>query len=292
MAVPERIKLQSGRYANVDSIPFQLPVACEPSPVAMAAFSIDWKKAAAILPGNELFPLKLFDKGVLLITVVNYLGTTIGKYIEYSIAIACTHGSDPSPPLLPAILQGAYQTGQFVLDLPVSTEISVKGGRGIWGMPKHQASLSFEARDGAIVAQYEADGMLGMALRVQRQEKMLLPLSLSVSSYAQFRGMLFKSYLYFDGAAAITLEKKDAAQLVIGNHPRVQPLKELEIDPHPLFTAYIPEARGTLDDHFECWFISAAQPPATSEPGLESVVTLGLDQQWPPPPKIKVNFDS
>jgi Acetoacetate decarboxylase (ADC) len=259
---------------------------------AMAAFSIDCQKAGALLPGNELFPLKLLNKGVLLITVVNYLGTTIGNYIEYSIAIACTHGSDPAPPILPAILQGTYQTGQFVLDLPVSTEISVKGGKGIWGMPKHQANLSFEAHDDAIVAQYEADGMLGLALRVQGQEKMLVPLSLSISSYAQFRGMLFKSYLYFDGHAAITLQNKNAAQLVIGNHPLVQPLKQLGIDPHPLFTAYIPEARGILDDHFECWFISAAQPPAISEPGLESVVTLGLGHQWLAPPKIEVNFDS
>jgi hypothetical protein len=292
MSVPARIRSQSGRYANVDGIPFQLPVACDPSPVVMAAFSIDLQRAGALLPGNELFPLKLLDKGVLLITVVNYLGTTIGKYIEYSIAIACTHGSDPAPPLLPAILQGAYQTGQFVLDLPVSTEISVKGGRGIWGMPKHQASLSFEADDDAIVAQYEADGMLGVALRVRSQKKMLVPLSLSVSSYAQFRGMLFKSYLYFDGHAAITLQNKDAAQLVIGNHPLVEPLKQLGIDPHPLFTACIPEARGTLDDHFECWFISAPEPPAISQPGLESVVPLGLGREWPAPPKIKVNFDA
>ena len=30
--------------------------------------------------------------------------------------------------------------GQYVWDLPVSTEISVKGGKGIWGTPKHQAT--------------------------------------------------------------------------------------------------------------------------------------------------------
>ena len=38
---------------------------------------------------------------------------------------------------------GKYGTGQYVFDLPVCSEISVKGGKGIWGMPKHQANLDF-----------------------------------------------------------------------------------------------------------------------------------------------------
>jgi len=224
--------------------------------------------------------------------VVNYLGTTIGNYIEYSIAIACTHGSDPAPALLPTILQGTYQTGQFVVDLPVSTEISVKGGKGIWGMPKHQANLSFKEQSGAIFAEYEADGMLGMALRVRQPGGLMVPLSLSVSSYAVFRGMLFKSYLYFGGKAVVTVEQNDAAQLIVGDHPAVQPLKELGIGPHPLMTAHIPEARGILDDHFECWFISSDLPPKSSGPGLESVVGLGLSKEMLPPPTIPVTFKS
>jgi hypothetical protein len=82
----------------VDGIAFQLPVACQPSPVILAAFSVDADAAAALLPGNELFPLRLLDKGLLVLTVVNYKGTGIGNYIEFSIAIACTHGTEPAPP--------------------------------------------------------------------------------------------------------------------------------------------------------------------------------------------------
>ena len=109
----------------------------------MAAFSINAEKARALLPGNEIYPLRLWNKGVLVITVIDYRDTAIGKYIEYSIAIACTHGPKPAPRLLPAVLMNNYGTGQYVYDLPVSTEISVKGGKGIWGMPKHQANLDF-----------------------------------------------------------------------------------------------------------------------------------------------------
>ena len=51
------------------------------------------------------------------------------------------------PPLLPLVFQKTFGLGQYVVDLPVSTEVSVKGGKGIWGMPKHQANLDFVVTD-------------------------------------------------------------------------------------------------------------------------------------------------
>ena len=148
MGIPRRLKEERGRFALVDGIPFQLPVSTEKSPALMAAFSINADKAKALLPGNELHPFRLWKKGLLVITVIDYRITTIGKYIEFSIAIACTHGKRPAPRLLPGIFMKTFGTGQYVYDLPVSTEISVKGGKGIWGMPKHRASLDFS--DGEI----------------------------------------------------------------------------------------------------------------------------------------------
>ena len=110
----------------------------------MAAFPISAARAAELIPGEEVHPFRLGgDVGLLVVTVVDYRTTDIGSYIEFSIAIACTHGLEPAPALLPALLRGRYGTGQFVVDLPVSTEVSVKGGKGIWGMPKHQANLDF-----------------------------------------------------------------------------------------------------------------------------------------------------
>ena len=81
-------------------------------------------KAQALLPGNELYALRLWNRGLLVVTVINYLQTTIGKYIEYSIAIACTHGAKRPPRLLPGLFMGPFSTGQYVVDLPVSSEIS------------------------------------------------------------------------------------------------------------------------------------------------------------------------
>ena len=285
MGIPRRLQKQAGRYSLVDGIPFHLPVYCRNSPCLMAAFSINAEKARALLPGNEIYPLRLWNKGVLVITVIDYRDTVIGKYIEYSIAIACTHGPRPAPRLLPALLMNNYGTGQYVYDLPVSSEISVKGGKGIWGMPKHQGNLDFVITDKTVSAQYDKDGQFAMKIEIEKPRKAWLPVSMAATNYCQYRGLLMKSSLYFKTKLGFTFLKKGSARLTIGDHPRVRALKDLEISENPIFTAFIPSANGVLDDHFEGWFLSFPEAPAVRPEGFESVIDLGLSEEWLAPPK-------
>ena len=285
MRMPKRLQQQAGRYALVDGIPFSLPVNSERTPALMAAFPIDAARAANLLPGDEVHPVRISSRRALLvITVVNYEITDIGRYVEFSIAIACTHGGSPAPPLLPAALRRHYGTGQFVYDLPVSTEISVKGGKGIWGMPKHQANLDFVISERTVSSQYDLDGRLAMRIEIDRPRFARFPVSTAAVNYCAFRGMLMKSSIYFRARAGINLPFSRSARLQIGDHPRVAPLKELGIAQRPLFAVWLPETGGVLDDHYEGWFLSYPEPPSSPPEGMESVVGLGLGQEWLPPP--------
>jgi hypothetical protein len=288
MGKPRRIAQQAGRHALVDTIPFTMPVQGIKCSTLLAAFPVDAAKAAALLPGNELHPFLLWNKGLLLVTVVDYRDTNIGKYIEFSIALAVTHGARPAPPLLPALLQGFFGTGQYVIDLPVSTEVSVKGGKGIWGMPKHQANLNYVEGARKISSQYDLDGQLGMYIEIERPGAIWLPVNTGAVNFSAFRGMLFKSTIYFTGKAGFSLFDKTAAKIVIGDVPRVQVLKEIGLEPQPVVTLYLPEVTGILDDHFENWFLSYPEPPATPPEGFESVIGLGQSQTWLAPPSAPV----
>ena len=284
MKIPRRLRRLSGRYALVDGIPYQMPVDSRNSPVLAAAFPINVERAKRLLPGNELHPARVFGKGVLLLTVVNYQHTDIGRYVEYIVAIACTHGPKPAPSLLPFVFRRYFGLGGYLYDMPVSTEISVKGGKGIWGTPKRQANLDFRVTESTITSQYDLDGMLAMRVEMQRPKRTWLPVSMAASSYSQFRGMLMKAYSYFSGKAGFSVLSKRACRLYIGDHPAMRPLKGLGIGPRTFFTAYLPKASGVLDDHFEGWFLSYEEPPSTPPEGLESVVDLGLSQEWLDPP--------
>ena len=286
--VPHRQERLRGHHATVDGIKYSMPVNSDDSPVLMAAFPINKRAAAAVLPGTELRPFSLGGKGLLVVTVVNYKSTDIGQYIEYSLAIAVTHGSRPAPPLLSLVFQKTFGLGQYVVDLPVSTEISVKGGKGIWGMPKHRASLDFVVTDSTVSAQYDDAGRLGCFVEIERPGPMGIPLKLAASNYCAFRGMLMKSDIYFEATGDIALGGNAKARLVLGDAPGVAVLKTLQPAEKPVFTAYLPEARGVLDDHYEAWFLTApTAEEAARIPGgdpLESVVGLGQGQEWLPAP--------
>lgn len=288
MGIPKRIKNYKGRHAMVDGISFTLPVQATQSPALMAGFFCDYQKAKALLPGNELHPMKYFNgKAIFMVTVIDYRITSIGKYIEYSLALACTRGSRPAPRVLPAILMKTYKTGQFILDLPVSSEISVKGGKGIWGMPKHQANLDFKIGEDIVSAQYEKDGEFAFRIEIGKPKRTWLPIKIGAINYSHFRNMLMASYIHFDTKAGIRFGKKATGSLFIGNHPRTRYLHELQIESKPFFTLFMPETNGILDDHFECWFMSYKNKPEKVTPeGFESVFNLTLNEDWLTPPSI------
>ncbi|WP_158860579.1 acetoacetate decarboxylase family protein [Lunatibacter salilacus] len=284
---PKRIKQYTGRYALVDGIPYQMPVRAANSPAFLAGFTCDWEKANALLPGNEIHALKLPNgRAILLITVINYVDTSIGKYIEYSIAIGCTKGKKPAPRILNTVFFKSYGTGQYILDLPVSSEISVKGGKGIWGMPKHQANLDFIDTEEAVSSQYEKDGLFAFRIEIKKPKSPSLRIKIGATNYCRYRNMLMASYIYFDTKAGVNLFGKAQAKLYIGDHPNVAMLRDIDINPDPMFTVYMPAANGILDDHMQCWFMTYDEPPAAMPEGFESVFHLGNGEEWLAPPSI------
>jgi Acetoacetate decarboxylase (ADC) len=282
--MPRRLKRQHGHHALVDGIPFALPVRSFRMQALMAAFPVDTEQARTFLPPS-MSPVRLWDKTLLVITVVNYQDTSIGKYIEYSVALTAARRDSDPPRLLPLLLPGPFRFGQYVVDLPVSSEVSVKGGKGIWGMPKHQANLDFIDEDGRVSSQYDKDGRSGVYVEIDRPGGPRLPMSIGASNYCTFRGMLMKSDVYFRGRAEVGLARRAQGRLHLGDHPRIEPLKRLEVGERPLFTVFFPEARGVLDDYLESWFLPYGNAPAEPPEGLESVVELGLGEDWLPPPK-------
>jgi Acetoacetate decarboxylase (ADC) len=292
MGVPKRQERLRGRHAYVDGIRFVMPVDSNNSSAMIAAFSIDWDKARALIPPGDVHPFRLWNRGVLVVTVINYRETDIGAYIEYSLAIACTKGAKAAPRLLPGVLMSYFGTGQYVFDLPVSSEVSVKGGKGIWGMPKHKANLDFVTGQKWASSQYDLDGQMVSRFDVLLPKSYWLPLNMGAANYCVFRGMMMKSLIYFRGKVGFYLMRPGSARLVLGDHKRADVIRNLDVDPNPIFAGYIPEVLGVLDDYFEGWFVTLEeQPSAPISEGLETTYPLGLSQDWLAPPQRDPNFN-
>ena len=281
MRIPRRQRRIAGRHALVDGIPFVMPIDSRQSPAFFAVFTIDARRAATLLPGGEVHPLRVSpSRALLAITVVDYRVTDIGPYIEFSVAIPCTHGPRPAVPIAPGLLMRAFGSGQFVLDLPVSTEVSVKGGKGIWGMPKHQADLDFTITPTQVASRYELDGQLVMHVEIDRPDRFSFPVNVAAANYCTYRGMLMKSFISFAGRMHAAVGRRAVARLVLGEHPRADAWRGLDISSQALFTAFIPDSRGVLDDHYESWFLTYPEPVEQRPEGLETVVDLGRSEEW------------
>ena len=153
-------------------------------------------------------------------------------------------------------------------------------------MPKHQGNLDFVITDDEVSSQYDLDGQLCMRIDIDRPTMLRrIPLSTSAANYCAFRGLLMKSTIYFKGRTDVALSRWADARLTLGPHPRMDPLRTLDISSRPMFTAYIPDSAGVLDDHFEAWMLTHSERPTTQPEGLESVVDLGLHEDWLPAPE-------
>ncbi len=286
MSIPKRIKKYTGRFALVDNIPYELPVQTKGSPCMMSGYTCDFEEAKKLMP-HELEPLKLPNgKAVFLATIIDYTKTNIGDYVEYSLAIACKRKIGFFKILFKALITGKLHLGQYIVDLPVSSDVSVKGGKGIWGMPKHKANLDFKVTDSMVSSQYEKDGQFAFRVEMERPKGHSIKLKLAATNFSIFRNMLMASYIFFESKFKFNLFKKAKGALYIGDHPKVAGLKGLNITSDPFFTMYMANTVGVLDDYYESWFVTYDKMPEVMPEGLEAVVDLGLSEEWLPAPSV------
>jgi hypothetical protein len=284
MSFPRRVRWLEGRHANVDGIPFRMPVRTETSPVLFAVFPIDAAKARTIVDCDELHPWQVRGRGLLVVAVVNYSDTTIGRYIEFCLGVLVTRGRRRAGAALPLLLRSRHGTGVYIQDLPVSTEISVKGGLGIWGMPKRQAQLDFVVSDDTVSSQYDLDDQLVARVDIPRPRRAWLPVrATGVGWGAGFRGQFTKSRFSARGKAGFNLRPR-RARLLLGDHPVAKTLADLDIGDRALLSGFMPKMNGILDDHVESWYLTASQPPKPADADLASVADLTLSEEWLRPP--------
>jgi len=130
-----------------------------------------------------------------------------------------------------------------VIDLPVSSEVSVKGGKGIWGMPKHKAALDYREGRKWLSAQYDLDGTMVTRLDVRRPASTPFPISLGAANYCTFRGMIYRSFIYFRGKWACSCSggRRQADPRRIS---RADWLRGLDCAQDALFAAYLPAVKA------------------------------------------------
>ena len=122
------------------------------------------------------------------------------------------------------------------------------------------------------------------AIDVPRPKKTRWPGRISGVGYGAWRGLLTRSRVRLRGKAGLAWRRRRTSSLVLGDHPRAEPLHRLNVAPHPIFTCFMPSATGVLDDYVESWFLTGDDAPPTPDFDLDDVINLTESTERLDPP--------
>ena len=141
--------------------PVELPVRYSDGSLMGAFWLVEETKAAALLPDN-LEPLLLPGRNAAAgLFMMDYRNSTLGPYGEVGIGIQAVRkgtGATLIGYLWDMVanvfhvdemlsLFGQEDSGLYVVTLPVTTQVSVAGGREVWGFPKYLAEMQSDFSD-------------------------------------------------------------------------------------------------------------------------------------------------
>jgi hypothetical protein len=201
-----------------------------------------------ILPDPRFVPAQVLPGiGALMLTALEYKDTDLGPYNEFSIGVAL---NSPDFMQIPCYnfarqaVRGSFDS--FILRLPVTTEIALRGGVDLYNFPKFIAQVDFEEEDCWTSCEVsEGDdlicrvrgrkvpaprnGMIKMISRTyQFQQPQSCELKINANGFAMVVG-------------------RGNAELVVGNgHPVGRELSGLLLSTTPLAYSYVPRMEAIL----------------------------------------------
>lgn len=127
-----------------NGITFKTPFFIRDAHVTGAVFICDYDKAKALV-GHSHQPIRTpFNKALFSIQCIEYKETDIGPYCEVALSILLWPKGDGFRRAMESVLsliKSNFHT--YVFQLPVTTELSVAGGKGILKYPKFLADITF-----------------------------------------------------------------------------------------------------------------------------------------------------
>ena len=173
------------------------------TPALMAAFPVDGERCGTAAARRRAPPgAAARRRGLLVVTVVNYVMTDIGRYVEYSLAIACTFGAPAGTPAAARPAARALRHRAVRRGPPGQQRGLGEGRQGDLGDAEAPGEPRLQHRTGG---QQPVRGRRH-ARRPDRDRPTpgtALPLDIGAVNYCIFRGLVMRSSIYFRGAADI-----------------------------------------------------------------------------------------
>lgn len=229
---------------------------------AIAIFLCDYQRAAAIMPHPSMQPVRMpRGRSVVLLSCYEYKKVmNIAPYNEIAMTIPIMVNGY-APPVLPLVMD-LKKKGYYVFSMPVTSLENQIRGTGIWGLPKIVEQIDVSADDDrcTTVARDDNDNTY-FELTVPTTGS---PKHFDETGYLYtlLDGKLLKSQTFFKGDFNVTTnpsrlwrkgQRAVTPALKLGNSPRADALKSLEIEEIAFQFRYARSMNSCFDLPLEDW---------------------------------------
>ncbi|MCP4178840.1 MAG: acetoacetate decarboxylase family protein, partial [bacterium] len=211
-------------------------------------FTADYKKVKAIMPSDNLHPLKMMNgRAVIAIAAYNYCDTSIGPYGEIPVGIPVVFKNKKNriSSLRPLIQESNYPGfGVLVQHLPVTKVLARDAGRGEWGYTKFVADMKFRVTPEYFQCNMNERDDHILDIHVPKKgfrkydKKPLI-------TYSVKNQQLIKTVVEQIGIKRMSFNTK-GAYVKFGNHPVAESIKNLDISEKPFISIYYTERSAIL----------------------------------------------
>ncbi len=225
---------------------------------AMGIFFCDYAAAQAMMPHPSMRPVPgTRGRAIVAFSCYEYkkvLG--IPAYNEIAMTIPVTVDDGYNPPLLPLVMKSFTKQGYYVFSMPVTSYENQLRGNKIWGLPKVTERIDIDIANGrCTTTAYDEQGNNYFELQVPTQGKDK-HFNESGYLYSVLDGKRLKSQTNFQGDFKMTMNagrifskggKSDTPWLKLGDSPRAEALRKLQLEEIPFQFRFCPSMSACFD---------------------------------------------
>lgn len=237
---------------------FSFPTFYKNVSCGIGIFMCNYQKALDVLPHPSMKPVKMpGGRAVVIFSCYEYKSVmNMQPYNEIAMTIPLLMDPSISIPVLPLVSKAFKNFGYHVFSMPVTSEENRIRGQKLWGIPKVTEQIDIEQADGfSTTVAYDENGKEYFRLRVPMLGK-LQRFDETGQLYSVRDNDVVKAQTNFRGDFKVNKNmgllfnkgKKSVDPLLqLGNSPRAQVLKSLEIEESVFQTRWCPSMEACFD---------------------------------------------
>lgn len=246
------------RISDTITKDFSFPTFYRNVSCGIGIFMCNYEKALEVLPHPSMQPVRMpGGRAVVIFSCYEYRTVmNMQPYNEIAMTIPLLINPSISVPVLPLISKAFKNFGFHVFSMPVTSEENRIRGQRLWGIPKVTERIDIAQQDGfSTTVAHDADGKEYFRLRIPMDGK-TEHFDETGQLYSIRENELVKAQTNFKGDFKVNKhmglllnkgKKSSSPLLTLGDSPRAEVLKKLEMEESVFQTRWCPSMEACFD---------------------------------------------